>query len=59
MTDSLISFDVIPAEHLGTPNWINGTRAEQARKNMGLLRIPQGGRRHSISIHTHVYALID
>ncbi|KAI9446447.1 glycolipid 2-alpha-mannosyltransferase-domain-containing protein [Lactarius indigo] len=42
MTDSPISFDVIPTEHWGPPDWINRTRAEQVRKNMGLLRIPQG-----------------
>ncbi|KAH9063426.1 glycosyltransferase family 15 protein [Lactarius vividus] len=42
MTDSQISFDVIPTEHWGPPEWINRTRAEQVRKNMGLLRIPQG-----------------
>ncbi|KAH9043223.1 glycosyltransferase family 15 protein [Lactarius pseudohatsudake] len=29
MTDSLITFNVIPAEHWGPPDWINGTRAEQ------------------------------
>ncbi|KAH9180560.1 glycosyltransferase family 15 protein [Lactarius sanguifluus] len=49
MTDSPISFDVIPAEHWGPPDWINGTRAEQVRKNMGMLRIPQGGRRRETS----------
>ncbi|KAH9005165.1 glycosyltransferase family 15 protein [Lactarius hatsudake] len=42
ITDSPVSFGVIPAEHWGPPDWINGTRAEQVRKNMGLLRIPQG-----------------
>jgi hypothetical protein len=52
MTDSPISFNVIPVEHWGPPNWINGTRAEQARKNMGLLRIPQGGRRPG-NIYSH------
>jgi len=52
MTDSPISFDVIPAEHWGPPDWINGTRAEQVRKNMGLLRIPHGGRRQA-TFHSH------
>lgn len=42
MTDSPISFGVIPAEHWGPPDWINVTRAEQVRKNMRLLGIPQG-----------------